>query len=426
MSSGSDKIRVLIVDDILETRENLRKLLYFEHDIEVVGAVASGEEGIAFAKDYQPDIILMDINMPGVDGISASEAISREAPAAQVIMMSVQSEADYLRRSMLAGARDFLTKPFSGDELVTTIRRVHEMGESRRRAMPAMQTMTAGPATVAAPSDQQKGKLVAVFSPKGGTGCTVLAVNLAIAMHRADQSSVVLVDGSLQFGDTAVTLDLRPVHSIYDLMSQIDEMDNNMVESVLTPHSGGIKVLLAPPRPEMADFVTADNLEKVLARLKTLYNYIVVDTWTSLHDSVLTVLDNSDQIVLLTTADIPSLRNVRLFFEVTDQLGYPTEKISLVVNQLDRRKSRIRAKDIEESIKHPVTAELPYDEIVPLSVNQGVPFVVSDGSRSVSQAVTGLADKLIEILATVVDEEEVQPEPQFDDPARSRLGRFFS
>lgn len=199
MSNGGEKIRVLIVDDIPETRENLRKLLYFEADIDVVGAASSGEEGIEFAKEYNPDIVLMDINMPGVDGISASEAIAREAPATQVIMMSVQSEADYLRRSMLAGARDFLTKPFSGDELVSTIRRVYEMGESRRRAMPAVQPMAAGPAMAAVAPAAPEGKIIAVFAPKGGVGCTTLAVNMAIAMHRVvrGKESVTLVDGSL-------------------------------------------------------------------------------------------------------------------------------------------------------------------------------------------------------------------------------------
>jgi pilus assembly protein CpaE len=424
MSSGDAKIRVLIVDDIPETRENLRKLLYFEGDIEVVGAVGSGEEGIAFAKEFQPDIVLMDINMPGVDGISASEAIAREAPAAQVVMMSVQSEADYLRRSMLAGARDFLTKPFSGDELVSTIRRVYEMGESRRRAMPAMQAMASGPAAGAAASTRPEGKIIAVFSPKGGTGCTVVAANLAIAMRQAGQASVVLVDGSLQFGDTAVMLDLQPVLSIYDLVSQIDELDVSMVETVLTAHSSGIKVLLAPPRPEMADYVTAKNVEVVLEQLKRQFDYVLVDTWTSLHDTVLTALDLADLVILVTTPDIPSLRNVRLFFEVTEQLGYPPEKIALVVNKSDRRRSRIRPKDIEESIKHPVTAELPFDDYVALSVNQGVPFVQSDGARAISQAIVHLADKLIEMWA-VAAAEKAAVQPAAEDPARRRLGRFF-
>jgi pilus assembly protein CpaE len=424
MTVDEEKIRVLIVDDIPETRENLRKLLYFENDIEVVAAASNGEEAIEFARDYQPHIVLMDINMPGVDGISASEAIGREAPAAQVIMMSVQSEADYLRRSMLAGARDFLTKPFSADELVSTIRRVYEMGESRRRAMPAVQPASTGPAAVAATPSRPEGKLVAVFSPKGGTGCTVLAVNLAVALHQVAQRSVVLVDGSLQFGDIAVTLDLQPTHSIADLMPQIEEMDRGMMESVLSAHSGGIKVLLAPPRPEMADYVTAENFQKVLEQLKRQFEIVVVDTWTSLHDTVLTVLDMADLIVLVTTPDIPSLRNARLFFEVTEQLEYPPEKIALVLNKLDQRRSRIRASDVEESLKHPVMMEVPLDDAIPMSVNQGVPFLISDNSRAGSQAVTRLAEKMVDAWTVAAEEEEAQ-EQQVDDASRRRLGRFF-
>jgi pilus assembly protein CpaE len=127
-----DKISLLIVDDIPETRDNLRKLLYFEPDIEIAGLASNGREAIQAAKALQPNIILMDINMPDMDGIAASEEIGRVAPVTQVIMMSVQSEADYLRRSMLAGAMDFLTKPFTSEELVSSIRRVYTMGASRR------------------------------------------------------------------------------------------------------------------------------------------------------------------------------------------------------------------------------------------------------------------------------------------------------
>jgi pilus assembly protein CpaE len=421
--SDEEKIRVLIVDDIPETRENLRKLLYFENDIEVVAAASSGEEGIEFSKEYHPDIVLMDINMPGVDGISASEAIAREAPSTQVIMMSVQSEADYLRRSMLAGARDFLTKPFTGDELVSTIRRVYQMGESRRRAMPAIQPAAAGSAAAAAPL-QAAGKLIAVFAPKGGVGCTTLAVNLAIAIHRAvrGKESVLLVDASLQFGDIAVMLDLRPTHSIADVTTQIEDMDNAMIETAITPHSTGIKVLLSPPRPEMADMVTADHLERIMAQLKRQYDYIIVDTWTSLHDTVLTILDAADLIVLPTTPDISSLRNVRLFFEVTEQLGYPSEKMVLVLNKSDRR-SGIRANDIQESLKHTVIAEVPLDDAAALmSVNRGVPFVVSDPARPISQAIIRLAQNLLETWAAA---EAAAVESPVDDTDRRRLGRFF-
>ena len=167
MSGDRETIRVLIVDDIPETRESLKKMLYFEPDMEVVGTAESGEEGIELAKRFQPHVVLMDINMPGLDGISASEAIGRDVPFAQIVMMSVQSEADYLRRSMLAGARDFLTKPFTMDEMIATVRRVYEMSAYARAAMPSVQ---AGVPEVTAAVPSELGRLIAIYSPKGGVG----------------------------------------------------------------------------------------------------------------------------------------------------------------------------------------------------------------------------------------------------------------
>ncbi len=402
--NAEGKIRVLIVDDIPETRENLRKLLYFENDIEVVGAAISGEEGIQMAKELQPHIVLMDINMPGVDGITASEAISQEVPMAQVIMMSVQGEADYLRRSMLAGAREFLIKPFSSDELVSSIRRVYELGAVQR----ARYRAPAPPLTVAAERQplppEELGKVISVFSPKGGTGCSTIATNLAIALQMETDARVVLVDGSLQFGDVAVLLNLKPVRTIVDLVPHMDELDGELIDSVIVPHSSGIKTLLAPLRPEMADLVVPDHMKKILEELKRTFDCIVVDTWTSLHDLVLTIMDVSDRIVLITTPDIPSVKNVKLFFEVTEALGYPPEKVFLAVNKVDRR-SNIRAEDIEAGIKHPVAATLALDaQVVTLAANQGAPLVLSAANSLIAQGMVNLARRLLD---TLVEKEEV-------------------
>ncbi len=215
MAPGPEKIRVLIVDDIPETRENVRKLLAFEADIEVVGVAGTGREAVQIARDTQPNIVMMDINMPDMDGITAVEMISRDIPIAQVIMMSVQSEADYLRRSMLAGARDFLTKPFTSEDLIATIRRVHRMGQTRAATMvasapaqPQMQASRGGMPGTALPS--REGAVIVVFGPKGGIGTTAVAVNLSVALgQRSERNKVILVDGSLQFGDVGVFLNLR-------------------------------------------------------------------------------------------------------------------------------------------------------------------------------------------------------------------------
>jgi pilus assembly protein CpaE len=401
--NAEEKIQVLIVDDIPETRENLRKLLYFENDIEVVGAAMSGEEGIQMAKDLQPHIVLMDINMPGMDGITSSEAISQEVPIAQIIMMSVQGEADYLRRSMLAGAREFLIKPFSSDELVSTIRRVYELGAAQRARYQA----PAPPVSMTAQMRSlppELGKVISVFSPKGGTGCSTIATNLAVALQMETDAKIVLVDGSLQFGDVAVLLNLKPIRTIADLVPHMDELDGELVHSVLIPHSSGIKTLLAPPRPEMADLVVPDHMKKILGELKKTFDCIVVDTWTSLHDLVLAIMDVSDRIVLITTPDIPSIKNTKLFFEVTEALGYPPEKVFLTINKVDRRSS-IQAEDIETGIKHPVAATLALDErMVKLAANQGAPFVLSAANSPIAQSVVNLAHQLLD---TLVEKEEV-------------------
>jgi pilus assembly protein CpaE len=402
--NAEEKIQVLIVDDIPETRENLRKLLYFENDIEVVGAAISGEEGIQMAEELQPHIVLMDINMPGVDGITASEAISQGVPTAQIIMMSVQGEADYLRRSMLAGAREFLVKPFSSDELVSTIRRVYELGAAQRARYQA----PAPPVSVTAQRQpllpEELGKVISVFSPKGGTGCSTIAINLAIALRMETEARVVLVDGSLQFGDVAVLLNLKPIRTIADLVPHVNELDKELVNSVLIPHSSGIKTLLAPPRPEMADLVVPEHMKKILEELKKSFDCIVVDTLTSLHDLMLTIMDVSDRIVLITTPDIPSIKNTKLFFEVTEALGYPPEKVFLTINKVDRRGS-IRAEDIETGIKHPVSASLALDErVATLAANQGTPFVLSTANSPIAQSVIALAHQLLD---TLIEKEEV-------------------
>src|SRR5882672_528878 len=196
----ADRIKVLIVDDIPETRDHLAKLLGFESDIEVVGSPASGAAALSVAASLLPDVILMDINMPDMDGITATEQLSAEVPTASVVMMSVQGEADYLRRSMLAGAREFLVKPFSSDELTTSIRQVYTRErdkQSRIAVQPAPSTGDVMRAVVPSrdgDENREPGRVIAVFGPKGGVGRTTLAVNLAVAAATELGQRTCLVD----------------------------------------------------------------------------------------------------------------------------------------------------------------------------------------------------------------------------------------
>jgi pilus assembly protein CpaE len=409
-----ERIRLLIVDDIAETRENLRKLLSFDTGIEVVGAASSGREGIELAKEFRPHIVLMDINMPDMDGIAATEAILREVPETQVVMLSVQGETDYLRRAMLAGARDFLTKPPSGDELMSTIRRVYEMRKTR--------PVSAGPAPVQAGGValRREGNVVAVFSPKGGVGCTAIAVNLAVALQQmaGRDQKIALMDASFQFGDVGVMLNLQASRSMADLVPHIKDMDGDMLNSVLSPHGSGLKVLLAPPHPEAAeDLLTGmspddgmgsgSKFGAILKLMRDEFDIIVVDMWSWVDDIALTVFDSAALIVLVVMPNIPAIKSARLFLEVAAQLNYPQEKIALVVNGVDRRLG-IRVEQIEQAMI-PVVAQIPLDEQVVLgAINHGVPFVMRDRSRPVSQGILQLAEHVQSALAPVQGEAEVE------------------
>src|SRR5512140_2506714 len=205
MASG-EKFRVLIVDDVADTRENVRKLLQFESDIDVVGAARSGMEGIQLSQELDPDVVLMDINMPDIDGIAATEAIRHKSPYIQVVILSVQGDQNYMRKAMLAGARDFLTKPPMGDELSSAVRRAAATALVERNKLVASRATGSGaglPTAVHVLPGLLQGKVVSVYSAKGGVGKTTVAVNLAIALHN-DDTRVVLVDGNLQFGDVAI------------------------------------------------------------------------------------------------------------------------------------------------------------------------------------------------------------------------------
>jgi pilus assembly protein CpaE len=407
----AEPIRVLIVDDIPETRDHLAKLLGFESDVEVVGAAASGAEAIELAAKLLPDVVLMDINMPDMDGIATTEQLASRVPTAAVIMMSVQGEADYLRRSMLAGAREFLVKPFSSDELTASIRQVHQRERDKISRIAAPSTNGTGHPGAAGGGDRN-GTVVAIFSPKGGVGRTTISVNLAVAAAQDLGRRTVLVDGSLQFGDVGVLLNLNPKNkSIADLAPELEAGDLESLDTFVISHSSGVRVLLAPPSPEMAELITVNGIKRVIEGLRRDHDLVVVDCASWFNDTTLAILDVADVILTVLSLEITSIKNMRLFLEVADQLGYESGKVQLVLNRADSTLG-IRIADVEHSIGRKVDHTIVSDgRSVVYALNRGVPFFLSNREAQVSQDILR--------LATAVSGERVaQPVP---DDGRAKV-----
>lgn len=418
-----DKIRVLIVDDVAETRENIRRLLQFENDVEVVGVAGTGREAIAVAKDVRPDVVLMDINMPDMDGIAATETIRRTVYFTQIVVLSVQGDPNYMRRAMLAGARDFLTKPPSVDELTSAIRRAGKMAhEERSKAPIGAQSGVAGAHGVTL-NPLTSGKVIVVYSPKGGAGCTTVAVNLAMALHN-EESPVILVDGNLQYGDVTVFLNEQGKNTIMDLAPRADELDPEILEEVLITHkTSKVRILAAPARPEYAESVTGEQFGKVIQYLRRMYSYIVIDTSSTLTDEVVAAIDSADLVILLTTQDIPAIKNARLFFDLANVLNLSPKRIVFAMNRFDKRIG-ITPEKVGESFKHEIAAVLPLDERVVIpSINRGVPFILADKSKPISKAVLQLAEAVRHRLTELAQMDEEKQDGKVLVGAARKLSR---
>jgi pilus assembly protein CpaE len=221
-----------------------------------------------------------------------------------------------------------------------------------------------------------------------------VAVNIAVALREETKQRVALVDANFEFGDIGVLLNLPNSRTIADLTGPQIDVDEEVINGVMSSHSSGIKALLAPARPEMAELITAEHLKTLIDILPKMFDYIVVDLWRSFHDPIVTLLDAADQILLVSTSDIPAIKNAKAFFELTEALGYPIEKIQFILNKEDGR-SGIGVRDIEASIKHPVRAVLPRDERTALlALNRGVPFTSLQRNIPLTQSVVALARSL--------------------------------
>ena len=404
-------ITILLVDDIVEIRANVKKILSFEPDFNVVGMAGSGEEGLTLAKELHPDVIIMDINMPGADGLLITTQIVNLLPETGIIIMTAQDDPSYMRLAMNAGAKAFLTKPPSPDELYNTVRAVY----ARARAPKIQSVSTHQPVTNIANKDGEirAGNIIVVYSPQGGAGCTTIATNMASALMR-DNVRVLLVDANLQFGDVGVFLNLDVRSTLVDLVEDVDDIDTDYFENVVTTHNSGLKVLMGPARPELAEKVIADPgaLTKILNKIRTNYDFIVVDTSLHLDEMALSLMDVATRVLLVSTPNLTSVKNVRFVLDLFDQLGYALDKTMLILNQVSEdqniKKLSITTDKVGLFLKRPIAAMIPTDEYLMLdAIRRGIPAVAleRDQRKSPVKELLGLSESIFTDLMPLPQEE---------------------
>jgi len=414
-----ERIGVLVAhgDDVV--RDEVTAILAnAAEDMEVVGVARTGDAALALARKLEPAIVLVDYDLPGRDGIETTEALATLLPTAGVIVLAADMSAEALRRAMVAGARQFVAAPPRPEELLRAIYQVHDTTAARRAA--AGGTGEPGEPNVGATRDRV-GQTIAVFSPKGGAGTTTVATSLAVAIRQEAGLRVTLVDGALPFGDVGVFLDLPLTHSIMDLQVPLDTLDAELAETGLLTHErSGVRVLLAPARPEMADMVTGELLRRVLGALRERAEYVVVDTWSALDERVLTVLEAADKIVLVVTLDLSAIKSARVFLEVADLLQFPPEKI-LVVATRANAPAGLTTSDVEAVLGRSLDICIPHDSATALrAINEGNPVALSGRGTPMAAALADLARHIV-----AEQHPDAVTEAQLSRVEGSRLRRLF-
>jgi pilus assembly protein CpaE len=343
-------------------------------EIEMVGSsvnIADGAGALAGGHLHAVLHASRDSSLP------ADELASiREHTRVPILLVASSGSAGMLEQALDADVADVLLLPQLVENVVFAIRKATHSGKRRDT-----------------PGGDRHGKIVTVFSPKGGTGKTVLATNLAASAAKFEGKKTLLLDLDLQFGDAAIMLGIEPDKTIYDLVVAPGELDSEKLAGYTTKHASGLEVLPAPLRPEDAELVTEAKLGRLLEVARESFDVIVVDTSPFFHGPMLATLDRTDELLLMCALDVPTLKNLRLALQTLDLLSFPKQRVAIVLNRANS-KVGMKPNEVEGALGMKVRFEVPSDRTVPLTVNRGIPVVLAEEGADVSKAIRSMAKGL--------------------------------
>jgi pilus assembly protein CpaE len=373
----STSISLMLVDDSAEERAAIKRLL-MAGELIIAGESVLGTEAVAIARELKPDVVLVSVEEPAVRGLRTIEALNVVLPGTPVVALSSLGSRDHMRQAMLAGARDYLSRPLDAEELEKTVVGVHEL--ERKRSSLNEHVIESG----------HVGEVICVFGAKGGVGRTMVATNLAVALALNYKQRVALVDLDLQLGDVALMLDIVPERTIADLVPVIDKLDPELMRGFMSVHASGLKVLPAPARPEDGEKVTAAHIRKILEVLSRTCDYVIVDTPRQLNDNTIATLDTANLVCLVASNQLTCLKSTKLCLGMLKSWRYTNDKVKLVMNQAHNGSS-LPMSDAEMAIDYPIFWKVPYDGHLVASSQWGKPFVQAQPGAKLSQNISGLA-----------------------------------
>lgn len=378
-------INVLLVTGRDPVSDWLIATLRSETGVVLAGAVPTVDRAMSLIGQRKIDVILLDSAVPDAKQIERLQAIAAMPLSPAVILIVTPGEMPFVQQALFAGARGFLLKPFTHQQLTDSLQQTYSILMQQRQIVNS--------ATLP-PVREESAEIVVLFSPKGGVGRTSIAANLAIALHQETRKSVTLVDGDLRFGDVDIAVNLMARKSVADLLAYINELEAPLIESVLTEHNSGIRVLLAPPYFDPALESDEGRLAHVIKSLASVQTgYVIVDAPADLGESTLNLLDIARRVLLVTTGSVASLRATKRFLELARKMDYPDNKIVLIVSNY--RKDDIALEDVERHLNWSVSAAVPSDSaVMALALNQGQPIVARDRNHPISKSIVKLARQL--------------------------------
>lgn len=380
MTGNDSRVRTLIITTPEQLEQEWITRLSAADEIDLLERSALISQAGDLARRLRPELVIIDRELNQAE--SVVRQVMAVAPDSFCVVILNNPDLSALRRLMAAGARDVLTAPVTTSDLLAAARQARTVAAERRQLMQSNR------------GDAPHGRLIVVNSPKGGVGSTTIAVNTAIALRQISGSPVVLVDGSLQFGDICVHLNVRSKYNLSDLATAARDLDDAMLGRVLCPHDSGLHVLLAPAEPDQAASIEGAAINAILDKLLERYAFVVVDTWSFLDEVTETLLRRADHVLLVTTPELPTLRNAKRLIEYAQRHDIAAGKIMIVLNRFPSVEG-ITIEDVQEHLRYPVAANIPSEGLpITQSINRGVPIVIAQPKSWAAQNILRLAARL--------------------------------